>query len=81
MVPGEQLLDSPQCLHNNNNILNLDKSVPLSQEEMAMLAKIEEANRFELNLILILEAFSVHPNLMEAFNTFNDHLLLLVKRI
>ena len=45
MVPGEQILDSPQCLHNNNNILNLDKSVPLSQEEMAMLAKIEEANR------------------------------------
>jgi len=39
---------STQCIHNNNNnvILELGKKpAPLSQEEMAMLAKIEEANR------------------------------------
>jgi len=48
MVLGDQD-GSPQCIHNNNNnnnlILGMDKPIPLSQEEMAMLQKIEEANR------------------------------------
>lgn len=39
------LLMSSDTNHNNNNIIGLDKPIPLSQEEMAMLAKIEEANR------------------------------------
>lgn len=39
------LLMSSDTNHNNNNIIGLDKPIPLSKEEMAMLAKIEEANR------------------------------------
>ncbi|CAL8111503.1 unnamed protein product [Orchesella dallaii] len=39
------LMSSDAHHNNNNNIIGLDKPIPLSQEEMAMLAKIEEANR------------------------------------
>jgi hypothetical protein len=50
MVLGDPGDSSAPCipLHNNNNnniILRMDKRVPLSKEEMAMLQKIEEANR------------------------------------
>lgn len=45
MVFG-QLVDLQQAQYLNNNTIIIDKGLPISSEEMDLLAKIEEANRY-----------------------------------